>query len=134
MVKDKWDGHAYELDIPAMTRIHRVIHVSLLKPFRTRSAAAPAPSPPHDPVLGRADATAVEEQDEVQYRVEKFVDSRRFAEGGVKYRVRWLGYKAAEDTWQTVEETGWPATPGTSWLVIEHSMMAVLERRLTLGC
>ena len=32
ITKDKWDGHAYELDIPARTRIHKVIHVSLLKP------------------------------------------------------------------------------------------------------
>ena len=29
----------------------------------------------------------------------------------VKYSVRWLGYKAAEDTWQTIEESGWPAIP-----------------------
>ena len=65
MVKDRWDGHAYELDIPAMTCIHRVIHVSLLKPFRIRSAAVPAV--PHDPVLGRVDTTVVDEQDEVQY-------------------------------------------------------------------
>ena len=34
VVMDKWDGHAYKVDIPARTRIHVVIHVSLLKPYR----------------------------------------------------------------------------------------------------
>ena len=24
--------------------------------------------------------------------------------------MRWHGYSPAEDTWQTIEETGWPAT------------------------
>ena len=43
------------------------------------------------------------------------MDSRWFGSGGtnrvVKYRVRWEGYRAADDTWQSVEETGWPASP-----------------------
>ena len=110
VVKDKWDGHAYELDIPTMTRIHKVIHVSLLKPFRTRSSAMPIPAALSDSVLGQPDATPVDAQDDIQYRVQKFVDSRMFP-SGVKYQVRWLGYKLAEDTWQTVDESGWPATP-----------------------
>ena len=33
VIEDRWDGYAYKLDIPIRTRIHRVIHVSLLKPF-----------------------------------------------------------------------------------------------------
>ena len=108
MVKDKWDGHAYELDIPAMTRIHKVIHVSLLKPYHTRSA--PPLAAPVDPVLGQPDSQDVDTPDDIQYRVEKFVNSPRFP-SGVKYQLRWLGYKAAADIWQTVEESGWPATP-----------------------
>ena len=107
VVKDKWDGHAYELDIPAMTHIHKVIYVSLLKPYHTRSA--PPLATPVDLVLGQPDLQDVDTPDNIQYRVEKFVDSRWFP-SGVKYQVRWLCYKAAADTWQTVEESGWPAT------------------------
>ena len=43
------------------------------------------------------------------------MDSRLLGRGRYwscyKYRVRWLGYKASGDTWQTAEETGWPITP-----------------------
>ena len=34
VIVDRWDGHAYKLDILIRTRIYRVIHVSLLKPYR----------------------------------------------------------------------------------------------------
>ena len=73
-------------------------HVSLLKPFRTRSSAMPIPAALSDPVLGQPDATTVDAQDDIQYRVQKFVDSQMFP-SSVKYQVRWLGYKPAEDTW-----------------------------------
>ena len=32
VIKDKWDGRAYEWDIPARTRVHKVIHVSPAQP------------------------------------------------------------------------------------------------------
>ena len=103
VVKDKWEGHAYELDIPARTRIHNVIHVSLLKPFKLRTVRD-LPVPVHDPVLGQPDARQVDIEEDLMYNVEKFVDSRCFGHNGrnvrhVKYRVRWQGYKPCEDTW-----------------------------------
>ena len=33
VIEERWDGYAYTLDIPIRTRIHRVIHVSLLTPY-----------------------------------------------------------------------------------------------------
>ena len=110
-------------DIPARTRIHRVIHVSLLKPYRARDAqsasttsdAYNAPPPvPRDPVLGQPDAASTDTQEDILFHVERFIDSRWFGKATnrvVKYRVRWQGYKPAEDTWQTIEESGWPASP-----------------------
>ena len=114
---DKWDGYAYKVDIPARTRIHAVIHVSLLKPYkeaRTITGKAPPPPVPRDPVLGQPDAASTDAQEDILYHIDKFIDSRWFGKPGdrvVKYRVRWLGYKPAEDTWQTIEKSGWPATP-----------------------
>ena len=112
---DKWDGYAYKVDVPARTRIHGVIHVSLLKPYRdARSTTTTSASPTiRDPVLGKADAATTDTQEDILFHIERFIDARWFGKPGnrmVKYRVRWLGYKAAEDTWQTIEESGWPAT------------------------
>ena len=53
----------------------------------------------------------IDEPEDTLFNIEKFVDSRWFGIGPdrvVKYRVRWLGYKPADDTWQSIEETGWP--------------------------
>ena len=112
VIKDVWDGHAYKLDIPIRTRIHGVIHVSLLKPYKEARTIPP----PRDPILGQPDAASTDAPQDILYHIDKFIDSRWFGKPGdpnraVKYRVRWLGYKAAEDTWQTIEESGWPATP-----------------------
>ena len=110
IVKDKWDGHAYELDIPVRTRIHNVIHTSLLKPFKLRPIHDSHPL--RDPVIGKPDAIQTDCEEDMVYHIEQFVDSRWFGRNDrhVKYRVRWLGYKPFEDTWQSIEETGWPAS------------------------
>ena len=41
VIEDRWDGYAYKVDIPARTRIHRVIHVSLLKPYKDARSIPP---------------------------------------------------------------------------------------------
>jgi hypothetical protein len=35
-----------------------------------------------------------------EYVVEKIVDEAQNADGGKLYRVRWMGYKPEEDTWE----------------------------------
>ena len=95
VIEDRWDGYAYKLDIPIRVRIHRVIHVSLLKPYqdapiRTRTAR------PRDPILGQSDAIK-----DILFHIEGFVDSKWFGsprERIVKYGVRRQGYQPAEDT------------------------------------
>ena len=112
VITDRWNGYAYGLDIPARTRIHPVIHVSLLKPYRDSVQGAPVRQ--RDPVLGVRDAALVDEGEDILFHVKEFVDSRWFGVGAgrvVKYRVRWQGYGPVDDTWQTIDESGWPASP-----------------------
>ena len=127
VVMDKWDGHAYKMDIPARTPIPAVVHVSLLKPYRdartagsagstagsTAGLTAAAPPVLRDPVLGQPDATSTDVPEDILFHIAKFTDSGWFGkpkERVVKYQVRWPNYKAAENTCQTIEESGWPAT------------------------
>ena len=55
----------------------------------------------------------IDPPEDILFHIGKFVNSKWFGsprERVVKYRVRWQGYKPAEDTWQSKEETGWPAS------------------------
>ena len=110
VIMDRWDGHAYKVDISARTRIYEVIHVSLLKSYQD----VRPPTTPWDPVLGQPDTVTTDTQEDILFHIDKFIDSQWFGKAPnrvVKYRVRCLGYKATEDTWQTIEESGWPAIP-----------------------
>ena len=109
VITDRWKGHAYGLDIPARTRIHPVIHVSLLKPYRDCLQVAPIRQ--RDPMLGTKDAASVDQGEDILFHIKEFVDSRWFGTGSgriVKYRVRWHGYEPADDTWQTIDLAGPP--------------------------
>ena len=115
VIEDRWNGYAYKLDIPIRTRIRRVIHVSLLKLYRDAPfREAPIRSTPlKDPVLGQSDTMIIDPSEDILFHIEKFVDLKWFGsprERMVKYRVRWEGYKPAEDTWQSKEETKWPGS------------------------
>ena len=88
-----------------------MIHVSLLKPHADRREP-PAPRQ-RDPVI--AEDGIDQEQDAPEdhlFHIERFIDSQWFGIAPnrvVKYRVRWQDYKPTDDTWQTIEESGWPA-------------------------
>ena len=90
-------GSAVELDLPAeYAQRHPVFHVSLIKPW-VPSDEAQFPGrvePPPPPI---------ELEDESWYRVEEILDSR-WRKGTFKYLVRWLGYDAAHDTWESPED------------------------------
>ena len=111
VITDHWDGNAYGLDIPARIRIHPVIHVSLLKPYH--DAVQVAPTRQRDPVLGVQDAASTDQEKDILFNIAECMDSRWFGTGParvVKYRVRWQGYGSSDDTWQTIDESGWPPT------------------------
>ena len=76
VIEDRWDGYAYKLDIPIRTRIHRVIHVSLLKAYRDAPfQEAPIRSTPlKHPVLGQSDTMTIDPLEDILFHIENFVD------------------------------------------------------------
>jgi len=78
--------HAYKLEVPEGTRWHNVVHITLLKPFRTRDD-------PQD---------MDEDEDNEIYKVETILNSRKYT-GVVKYRIRWKCYDELGDTWEEFE-------------------------------
>ena len=92
------------------TRIHGVIYTCIISQALSGRSTInrsrinhPAP---RAPVPGGADATAIDPR---EVSIEKFIDSRWLEQGldrAVKYNVHWLDYKPAQDTWQSVKETG----------------------------
>ena len=79
--------HAYKLQYPKGIRMHHVVHSTMMKPFKNRQGE------PMD---------LDDEQDELFYEVESIIDSKRFGRT-IKYRVRWRGYNADNDTWQPIQ-------------------------------
>ena len=87
--------------------------MSLIKPYY-ESFSQQAPTRQQDPVLGATDAASEVQAEDILFHIEEFVDSRWFGIGSgrvVKYRVRSVGYQPSDDTWQTIDESGWPASP-----------------------
>ena len=85
---------AVELDLPAeYAQRHPVFHVSLVKPWSASDEeqfpgrVVPPPPP-------------IELEDEQWFRVEAILDSR-WHRRNFQYRVRWLGYDAKDDTWES---------------------------------
>jgi hypothetical protein len=91
----KVGANAYELELPAALRIHRVINVSNLKPYVDpssivhRPAAHPRPPPEAGDAFGQ-----------VEYAVERVLDHRSMSHGRIEYLVLWEGYPPEEASWE----------------------------------
>ncbi|MGQ2964139.1 MAG: DDE-type integrase/transposase/recombinase, partial [Agrobacterium sp.] len=73
---------------PAMSRIHPVFHVSLLRPYEGNFGRLPPTE------LGWLD-------DSPQYEVERIVNHRHVRAGKAKeYLVKWKGYDDSDNTWE----------------------------------
>ena len=81
-------SNAIQLDLPPAMKIHPVVNVSHVKPWKQPMEGQNKPTPP-----------PIEIQGEEEYEVEEVLDSRR-CRGIVEYRVRWKGYMAEHDTWE----------------------------------
>ncbi len=80
---------AYRLKLPRGSKCHDVFHVSALRLYNAATDGR-NPSPP-DPI--------VTENDEVEYKVERIVDSR-IRNRRTEYLVLWEGYPSSEATWE----------------------------------
>ena len=90
-VAAKVGSSAYRLELPKRIRMHNVIHVSLLKPYK----------PSREGREWRLEDIA-EKGEEIEYDVEAIIDSRK-RRGGVVYRTRWLDCTEEEDTWEPLD-------------------------------
>lgn len=80
----------YRLQLPGKSRLHPVFHVSLLEPAKGDT-----------PII--TDIDIQPENDEVEYEVEKIVDTRTTTSGQQEYLVKWEGYPESENTWEPTE-------------------------------
>lgn len=87
--------NAYELDLPPLLRIHPVINVSQLKPYRDGSGDFPHRPPPND----RPAPEAPDAFGQPSWVVERILDKRPHR-GGAQYLVLWKGYPQEEATWE----------------------------------
>ena len=79
----------YELDLPKASNIHPIMHVSLLKPYKTLAKNRAPPLPKAD------------EQNE--YEIETILAHRKTKGGQMRYLVKWKGYTFEESTWEPEE-------------------------------
>ena len=77
----------YRLELPAWLKIHDVIHVNRLSPWRDNGVEKP---PPPKPVVI---------DNEEEYEVDKVLDSRIYRRK-LQYLVQWKGYRAGENSWE----------------------------------
>jgi RNase H-like domain found in reverse transcriptase/Reverse transcriptase (RNA-dependent DNA polymerase)/Integrase zinc binding domain/Chromo (CHRromatin Organisation MOdifier) domain/Retroviral aspartyl protease len=84
---------AYELDLPPNMKIHRVFHVSLLKPYKHSGRYQPPPLP-------------IELEDNFEYEVERVLMHREIKyrkSTKLQYLIKWVGYGVEHNTWEPKE-------------------------------
>lgn len=87
-------GNAAKLELPSTIKIHPVVNVSFLKPYREApDIPGHTPEPPPPPIISDKG---------VCYVVESIINRRTRTVGGTviyDYRVKWQGYGARDNTW-----------------------------------
>ena len=84
---------AYRLRLPDTYPMHNVMNIQHITKYH-RSPDQQRPRLPNPRDLLRSTE---------EYEVEKIVGERRIR-GKIQYRVRWKGYRAEDDTWQTARD------------------------------
>ena len=96
----------YQLHIPQQWKIHDIFHASLLTPYKETEEHGPNyHKPPPDVIEG-----------EPEWEVEQIVGARCFGHAKqLQYRVKWVGYSDAHDTWETVDDVHAPQLTAEFW-------------------
>ena len=89
-------SNAVELCLPCSMRIHPIVNVSCVKPYRERL--------PGQPVTAPGPSNVTEDRDE-EYKVERIVDSR-YKGTHLEYLVHWKGWSDSDQTWEPVSNLG----------------------------
>lgn len=119
---------AVELELPSSwSRIHKVFHVSLIKPYRASPDEQPRveAGPPPVQVLDGEPIYKVErilDHRQVSRRVKKNTRGAKKRTVVTEYKVRWQGYGAHDDTWEPRENL-----LSCSELIKEYKRMKGLE-------
>ena len=88
--------NAVELCLPCSMRIHPVMNISHVKPYREHL--------PGQPVTAPGPSNVTEDRDE-EYEVEHIVDSR-YKGKRLEYLVQWNGWSEMDRTWEPVSNLG----------------------------
>jgi hypothetical protein len=91
--------NAYELTLPPEMRIHPVINVSQLKPYRDGSGDFPF----RPVVVDRPGPESADAHGQEEYQVERITD-KRVNSRRTEYLVLWKGYPPEEATWEPKSE------------------------------
>ena len=87
--------NAYELILPPSLKIHPVLNITKLRPYREGAEVNPHRPAPHS----RPPPESVEEDGAEVYEVEQIL-SRRGSGARTQFLVKWKGYPAWEATWE----------------------------------
>ena len=85
-----------ELHLPHSMRIHPVVNISRIKPYREQL--------PGQPVTAPGPSNVTEDREE-EYKVERIVDSR-YKGKHLEYLVHWKGWSDSDRTWEPVSNLG----------------------------
>ena len=85
----KINANAYELDLPASMKIHKVFHILLLSPFWARQ-------PGGESHLSKP----VQVMPNITRQAKSILDNRIMATGDGAYLVKWAGYDSSDNSWE----------------------------------
>lgn len=92
-VSAKVGSHAYQVELPATSRVHNVFHVALLRLFKPASHPGQISVPPGP--------TFIDDHGEPGFEVANVLNSRYNTRRQLEYLVEWLGYEGTD------EQTSW---------------------------
>lgn len=95
---------AYELELPASTRIHPVISIQYLSAYNCDEDPFERRHPAPGPLEYNEHSDSSANEDEKVFELDRIVDHKPKKGPAKKYLVRWKGYEAKDDQWRTTAQ------------------------------